>query len=154
MKGSAMIDKNWIRWIRVGLRKYFDAAKDSYHLHYEGLERDALAPLTEWAELRIDGPNTRPYSGLIRLDVDINVILQSKVDRRDLDKIYRISGVFHSAFAETIPIYKLGSTEDDDESLLGCLALGDQVKYNYCGVVDENLRIEQASLLARYHLEI
>jgi hypothetical protein len=124
-------------------------------LHIEGNDRDALAALTDYAEFRIDGPNTRFYSGVVRLDVDINVIMSSKQDNRDLDKIYRMSGIFHEAFTETIPIYKLGNGPDDNaEELLGCLSISDQVKYNYFGIVDKDIKLEQASLLARYHLEL
>ena len=118
------------------------------------MDRDELAALNEYAECRVDGPETRFYSGLTRLDVDINVILTVKYDPTDLDRIYRISGVFHSGFLDSIPIYKLGGTAADDESLLGCLQLSDKVKYNYFGIVDKDNRPEQASLLARYHLEL
>lgn len=149
-----MIDKNWIRWIRIGIRKHFDSVKESYHLHFEGMDRDELAALNEYAECRVDGPDTRFYSGLARLDIDVNIILTVKYDSKDLDRIYRISGVFHSGFLSGIPIYKLGGGPEDDGELLGCLQMSDKVKYSYFGIVDKDTRPEQASLLARYHLEL
>lgn len=148
-----MPDKNWIRWIRVGVREHFEAAKDSYYLLHAGVERDAVANLDEWAELRVDGPNVYPKSGQDELEVDINIILTVK-PTKDIDKIYRISGVFHAAFTSTIPIYKKGGGPDDDDELLGCLALDRGIKYNYFGDVDKDVRLEQASLLARYRLEL
>lgn len=150
-----MINKNWIRWIRASCRKHFDSYKGSNVLHIEGLDRDGLSGQQEFAEFRLDGPHVQFLSGLHRLEIDIAIGIQVKQDPDDLDKIARFSGLFHEAFTASINVFKFGDTADDDpDELLGCLMLSDRVRYNYFGVVDTAVKLEQAQILARYYIEL
>lgn len=146
-----MINRNWLRWIRAACRVHFDARKESHYLYYEGLDRDEIKNQHEWAELRVDGPHVTPQSGQSLLQVDLNVIIQSKTSNEDLDKIYRIAGVFHEAFTPTIAVFNF---DEDPPVALGCLSLDGKIGFNYFGLVDKDLKLEEASIEARYIIEL
>lgn len=151
-----MINKNWIRWVRASCRKHFDSFKGSNTLYFEGLDRDGLTELQEFAEFRLDGPHVSFLAGgSYKLEIDIAVGIQAKQDPNDLDKISRFAGIFHVAFTDPINVFKFGDTADDDpEELLGCLILADKVRYNYFGMVDSVNKLEQAQLLAKYYIDL
>ena len=151
-----MINKNWIRWLRAACRKHFDSYKGSNTLYFEGLDRDGLTPLQEFAEFRLDGPHVKFLAGgEHRLEIDIAIGIQVKQDLGDLDKISRFAGIFHEAFTDSINVYKFGDTADDDpDEILGCLVLNGLVRYNYFGLVDPSNKLEQAQFLAKYYIEL
>lgn len=149
-----MINPNWIRWVTASCRVHFEANKGGYHLHFDGMDEDDLENQSTHAEYRIDGPSVTEFQGRqYRLDVAINILVQSKQDNVDLDKLKRIAGQFQSAFVSTINVYKFGDGPDDDRTvLLGCLVLNDRVRWNNFGVVDETLKLEQGTIEGRYRL--
>lgn len=148
-----MIDQNWIRWIRASARIHFDNAKQGKPLLIDGENRNSIIGEDESAEFRIDGPDITKFNGEYRLDVEINLLVEIKQDKRDLDKLPKIAGIFQAAFTDVIPVYKHGDGPDDNPTeLIGCLELDGKVSFNNFGVIDETNKMEQGTVDARYYI--
>jgi hypothetical protein len=154
-----VINPNWIRWVRASARVYFDARKTPYTLFIEGDDRDNLRNLQAWAEFRINGPSVTPKpGGTYQLDSIINVFLMVKQDPLDLDVAAKIAGHFQSIFGD-FSVYKYGSGPDDspdqnNPEFVGCMVLQGEIIYTNFSVVDNDLKLEEGAVAARFSMEI
>lgn len=106
-----------IRNITKSVNKYFDLKRGSVRLYLEGQDMD-MAPLDEWAELRITGPRIKKTNKIWFLQIDINIMCSAKPTN-----IYW-SQEIASMFAQnmdSINIY------DETDVLLGCFQLRDDI---------------------------
>lgn len=152
-----MINENWIRWVRASCKVHFESKKQSEVLYHEATDHDVLKQIQKYGELRVDGPRFIPLNGFTRLEVIINLLITSMRDDNDLYKFDRTAGIFSAAFTESLSVYKFGDgPQDNATSFLGCLTLAPNspVKFNYFGIIDPTVRLEQGSLEGRYYLDL
>lgn len=152
-------DPNWARWIRASISLWFQngikAASSTSYLYFEGQDRDT-SKLSDWAELRMMGPWIREQSqNYWQFEIRLNLFIASGIDANDLYKQQRLQGLYLPIFGNTIPVYRLGTGEFDDGSLMECLQLSpkDQIQVFPFGIVnttDHVTRLEQSAIQAKY----
>ena len=152
------IHTSWLIWCIASINKHFMDRKGPYNLYLEGDER-VYQDEEEFAELRIDGPFILQASrGLYFVNVEINVLIQSHMDNKDLYKLHRAVGVFTKAFTNAICVYKYGDGILDDGSLLGMFRLltdtREKVEVNHYGIIKEDVRMMQSTVEGHYRLEL
>ena len=152
------INASWVRWIYASINKHFDNHKGDLPIYIEGDER-TQNDREDFVELRIDGPFIKtPHKGLRYLDVEINLLIQSVLDPKDLYKVQRVTGIFSHAFTNLIEVYKYGNGPIDDNTLLGCFHaqrdLKEGIAINYFGIIRQDTRITQATIEGHYRLEL
>lgn len=152
------INAQWFRWVHASINKHFEDRRGDYPLYLEGDER-VESDTEDFAELRIDGPMIKnPHKGYRYLDVEINVLLQSVMDPKNMYKVQEIVGLFSHAFTNLINVNKYGNGPLDDDSLLGCFHLQrdkkEGVVINYFGIIRQDTRITQATIEGHYRLEL
>ena len=152
-------DPNWARWIKSSVNLWFKngiaaVSPDSY-LYYEGQDRDT-SKLQDWAELRLMGPWMREQSqNYWQFEVRLNLFIANALDATDLYKQERLQGLYLPIFGNTIPVFRLGTGEFDDQSLMECLQLSpkDQIQVYDFGIVnttDHVTRLQQSAIQAKY----
>lgn len=114
---------HWPRWIFASACKYFkDAISGSLALIFEG--QDMRAQGKDYGEFRLDGPYLTELSkDYWRCYIEINILVHSTKDSTDWHRIQRSVGTVVAAFADNFQVFRLGSGDDDDDSLLGCMKL-------------------------------
>jgi len=153
------INPHWLRWTVASIATHFNAAKGAYPLYLEGDERDT-DELKNFAELRIDGPFVKTLQGgLFYLDIEVNVLIQSKMDPENLYLGLTVAGVFAAAFVNVIKAYKYGTGNDDDDTLLGCYRLRDtrndnSIDISQFGIIQKDTRLTQITIEGHYRMEL
>lgn len=156
------MDVNLSRWIMASLAVYFKVVADNLSLTYfvEGVdERSEDSMRTEHVELRVNGPFVSEISrDYWRVHIDINILL---IDYMDMSTeggydLNQWGGEFLAAMLDPIPIYRLGSGGDDDDSLVGCLTLrkgsSEPVRLLHFGQISKEDRIRQAAVDGRFEM--
>ncbi len=117
-------DKNWDRWIFASVSKHFDDNKQGFKLFIEGNDYD-LSTETNYFEFRMNGPMLREMSkDFWKLEIVVNILVVSKRDDRSIHTIHSNVGIAAAAFTKCIPVFKYGSSDDDDRTIqLGVLEL-------------------------------
>lgn len=151
-------DPNWSRWCLASFSKFFDSKKGSVYLYIEGHDRDT-ANLVDFAEFRMDGPRIKTIgNSLVRLELTVNILIQSVMDDTDTHKLQRTIGVMTAAFEKKISAFKYGTGLNDDQSLFACFQLiregNFDVRVNNFGIIDPTVRKQQATIEARYAAEV
>lgn len=153
-----MINQDWTRWISASIHKHFYDRRQDIRLFSEDEERNTQKE-KDLFELRIDGPFYEEESaGCYNITVEINVLVQSVIDRTDFQKIKRLCGIVVAAFTSTIPVYKYGDQSDDDDTLLGCLNLAtnrrERVEIHNFGRVSPEKAIQQSTVEGHYRMSL
>ncbi len=148
----------WVGWIHTSINKHFEDRRLTFPLYLEGDER-VENDQEDFAELRIDGPFIlNPHKDLYYLDIEVNVLLQSVMDPKDLYKMQRLIGIFLAVFTNKIDVFKFGDGPLDDSTLLGCFKrqrdLKERIDVNYFGIIRQDTRVIQATIEAHYRLEL
>lgn len=146
-------DANWDRWIWATMSKDFIAAFTPLNtdLFIEGTYRNRPEEL-ELLEFRMDGPQQRQVSrGKFILDIEINILVRSKMDDVDFHKMRSLTGTVRRWLAQDHCIFRYGDGLNDDDTLLGTLGLNnrsplDRVRTNYFGQIDSKYQIEEATI--------
>jgi hypothetical protein len=150
---------HWVRWIYASINEHFtERLEDVYPVYLEGDER-TLETESEFIEVRIDGPFIlQPCPNMYILTVEINLLVQTHMDKEDLYKQQRAAGFIVKAFTNAICVYKLGDEDFDDGSLLGTLkvdtSLRSRVDVSNFGIIKEDTRIVQTTAEGHYQLEL
>ena len=153
------MNENWPRWITASIAQHFDGYRQGVPLFVEGQYR-TLRDAKEFFELRITGPDiTETSRNYYYCELILNTLVQATMDS-DAYKIQRYVGKILLAYV-TIPIYRYGTGVNDDDTLLGCLTLKqninahDRIRIDYFGQVQSSTELQQATLAAEYfmHLE-
>jgi hypothetical protein len=151
------INPFWVMWGYASVFKHFEDRAGSYPVYLEGDER-TLQSEAEFFEVRMDGPFIlNGHKGSFFLDVEINVLLQTHMDPKNLYKDKKALGYLTALFTNTICIYKLGESSFDDGSVLGAFHLqrkiDEKVDVNHYGIIKENTRILQSTIEGHYRYD-
>jgi hypothetical protein len=158
---SALLNSNWLKWIRASVYLHFSRYKGNNNLYLEGDER-LTGDWPNFAELRMDGPLIlMPQKGLFYLDYDVNILVSAQLDQKQLYKADAILGSFLIAFTEYIMVYRYGTGPLDDQTLLGCLKLhftersaSRGIEVNTFGIIRQDTRITQSTIEGHYRIEL
>lgn len=144
------MNEDWPRWIFASFAKHFDSLKQSVHLYVEGTDRDTDL-LTDFAEFRLDGPQITQTSRRVWvLKPTVNILVQSTMDDKDAYKIQKNVGIMVAAFVPSITGYELG----DSGNQFACFNIEGTLRINYFGIIDKDLRKQQATIEASYSAEL
>lgn len=148
----------WTKWIRASINKHFEDIRSEYPLYLEGDER-IESEENDFAELRIDGPAIKfLQKKLFFLDVQINVLVSSRMDPKNLYRDQLILGNFLLGFTNLIEVRRYGDGPTDDGSLLDCLHLQrdkkEVIDINNFGIIRQDTRITQQTMEGHYRLEV
>ncbi len=151
-------NKNWPRWIFASVSKHFYDNRDGIAIYVEGQHRDTKDN-KDFFEIRVDGPYFTEYSkGYWRCYTEVNILVQSAMDNVNFHRIHTNVGIVAAAFTNAIPVYKYGSGDDDDDTLLGCMQLvsdyrgKERIQINHFGIIDKNVNLMQASVEGHYEI--
>ena len=153
--------ENLPRWLFASVSKHFDDNKQDLALFIEGQYR-TTRNIKDFIELRFDGPDLTEISkGYWKVYTEINVLVQSAMDDENFHRIHTTVGKVVAAFTD-IEVYKYGTGDDDDDSLLGCLVLladarsKEKTKVAHFGQIGPDTMLLQASVEGHYlmHLTI
>lgn len=157
-----MANPNWARWVTSSIAVFFaDVIDDGTQIPFivEGVDERSTsfmeAPAK--AEIRINGPFTKQYSGNItRMYVDINVLVTVHMGGEATNS-YTLEehlGMFHEAMDGNIPIFRFGSGVEDDDTLLECLSprpqKDDSIRVLHFGQLEQSVHLRQGMVDARY----
>jgi hypothetical protein len=153
-------DKNWPRWIFASVSNHFKqvAVDNDIPILIEGLE-DRLSYKVrdrDHAELRIDGPILNEISrNCFRLNVDVNILLQSYMSEANRYILIENCGVFLEGVTN-IPVFRYGTGPDDDSSYLGCLEIKDENKggfgVHHFGQLKPDVRVRESIVTVSYSM--
>ena len=158
------MDVNLARWIMASVAVYFKTVADSLSLTYfvEGVDERASDTMrVQHVELRVNGPFIRELSrDYWRAHIDINILLVDYLDM-STENAYDLNqwgGEFLAAMLEPIPIYRLGTGVDDDDSLVGCLTqragISEPARLIHFGQISKTDRIRQAAVDGRFEIYV
>lgn len=159
-----MTDKeHWPRWLFASFTTHFyEKLKASVDpdvmIYIEGNWRDtSKAPKV--IEIRMDGPYVTEISkDYYRLYTEISILVQATLDQNDAHILQKLLGKSFDAFTASIKIFKFGSGPEDDQSLLGCATLindidrRERVQVNNFGLIDKSVNIAQGTVEGHYEL--
>jgi len=156
------MDTNLARWVMSSVAVYFKTVADSLSLTYfvEGVdERDSDTMNVEHVEVRVNGPFVRELSrGYWRVNIDINILLMDymQMSTENAYDIAQWGGEFLAAMMEPIPIYRLGTGGNDDDSLVGCLTqrtgFSEPARLIHFGQISKEDRLRQAAVDGRFEM--
>lgn len=148
---------NWPRWIFASVSKHFSDRRGTLAFYIEGQERTVPAP-KDLLELRLDGPYlTEVNKDYWRLYIEVSVLVQAIKDDSDYHRIHGHTGLVAQAFT-TIPVYKFGDGEDDDQTQLGCLELvqnlgkRERIQINNFGQIEQSTPLLQSSVEGHFEM--
>jgi len=153
----AMHEK-WPAWIMRSMRKHFDDNTGALAMFAEGEVRKTSG-LKDFIEFRFDGPYfTLVSKGYWRVYTEVNILLTSALDEANNDRIHINTGIVAKAFSQLLPILKLGSDVEDDDSQLECMTLlGDtegreRIQISHFGQIEPKVSVLQASVEGHYEM--
>lgn len=153
-----MLPTDLVRWVNVSLIKYFTeiASTNGITMYVEGVdERSEATMRTNHSELRIQGPYVRKLSNNVwKIECEVNIEMTTYMSMSG-ENAYTIKdwgGIFMAAMEAPINVYKYG----DGGALIGCLRVKqdrtNQIKHFDFGVAQNNTRVRQAEVDARFEL--
>jgi len=152
-------NKNWARWSFASVSKHFDDNRQGLKLFIEGTHRDTREE-KDYLEFRMDGPTLREVSkGCWILRIEVNILVSAAFDEKDFHRIHTNSGIAQAAFVP-IPVFKFGSTVDDDDSFLGCYRLlqdkstRDFLELNHFGRIDHKIPLVQSTVEGHFEMTL
>ncbi len=158
-------DPNWPRWVQASVMDHFKiaATAQSFVSLLEGVEErtTAFMEAPNRLEIRINGPFIAEVSANFwHFDVDVNILIFSHMGGQ-LPNAYEgtdMAGFMAEAASQSIPIKKYGTGGQDDQSLIGCLALKsgrkESVKVFHFGEIDSVNRLRQMGVDTSFVMDI
>jgi hypothetical protein len=157
-----MFNRNWPRWLSASVNTHFTPLTEleGIDVFIEGSVRQT-ADWDNFIEVRMDGPYWRETTkNDFTLKIEVNILTQHTI--RPNQNLYQaqITDGIVGEYLTTIPVYKLGGEEGDDETQVGCLTLEsnpasrDWTKHNEFGQVETKTKLRQKSVEAHYHIEL
>ena len=146
---------NVTKWIFASIVKHFSSLPN---LHVKG-QVSKTAKVGEWYELKIDGPYLHKLSSNYwKLDVEIDVQMYTKQDRKYLYTNQEAQGKALALFTDAISIYKLGNKSGDDETFLFCITLNHSDKHSLdvanFGFAEVNDKLDVSDIEGHYFAKI
>ncbi len=153
-------DENWPRWVQASINVHFDTLlPPDLKKIYEGQPRD-INTKNDLVELRLDGPDGIEVSKDYWLhDVEINALIQSISDNKNLYRHGLIIGQVAAAFTTSILVKKCGDQPTDDQSPVGCLILKqvpgkDMIEVSRFGLIEPSTPMEQTTIEGHYRMTL
>lgn len=154
------MNENLARWVAISIAKHFESVASGLSLPYfvEGIkERTEDYIRADHVELRLTGPFVKEVSrGYYTVEVAVNALFTALMDMAGADayRLHRWTGKFQDVMLEPIPVYKYGSGDDDDGTLVFCLVVKknavDAVRVYHFGQLDKDNRVIQSEVDALY----
>jgi hypothetical protein len=138
----------------ASVTKHFVDNRGSYNLYIEGEDID-MAKLTEWAELRINGPRIKKENKVWYVYLDVNIMCSVKDTATNVYRSQKIAGYF----ATKMNVIQVKQPLPGND-LISCLTLRQDVEHQLelvqWGRVDPALEISviATSIEAFYKMEI
>jgi len=158
------MNENLARWIFQSIAKQFATTASGLSLPYfvEGVdERSEDEMRADHVELRVTGPVFKEVShNYWTVQVTINFLFtkQMTMSGADAFDIIQWTGVFSDEMLNPVPIYKLGTGADDDDSLVGCLQVkkgrNDAVRVYHFGQLKPDVRVRMSEVDAVYGMDL
>ena len=145
---------DWSRWMHASVAAYLKNVADGIQLPslVEGVEdrTKAFMKATDRAEIRVNGPYTKKFSGMHEARIYVNVLVTSNMGQdKNAFSYDTILGAFHAAMDVEIPLFKTGSSADD-QTQIGCLKQIDEVKVFRFGQLSSDDRVRQGMVTSAY----
>ena len=151
------------KWLFLSVSQHFKeiVATSQFKMFVQGQAKTSSdKEQKDFFELRTDGPYLRPRKtkGFYSIEYQVNTLIQSTIDDKSFNRPYVDMGKILTAFV-SIPVYRYGDGNLDDETFIGCLKTSKQgrleeIRVNQFGIVDTALGLIQATIEAHYTLEI
>jgi hypothetical protein len=148
-------------WVFASACKHFTDTITGIHVYVEGQERD-MSGISDWCEIRIDGPWICDVSkGVCVVTCEINILVSTVIDSTNL---YRES-VNHTKIIpafDNFCVYKYGPDSDDenDASLVGTMILqpvhnvNDRVEIARFGQIHPSVQLLQSTIEGHYSMTL
>lgn len=146
------MNENWIRWIWASLTKSFNERRQGVSMFFVG--HDHQKDLGDsYFEFRLDGPIIdEPSKDYFVIDVFINLLVSSIRDETDVHRIHRLTGIGTACFLNEISVYRYGSGNIDDQSLLGCLQLQEKLIVTQYGIEPPTGNLMRTTVEGHYRM--
>lgn len=167
MPYTRQMSKHLPRWIKASLLKHFQEKVQKLggvHLKIETVpyideNGKVVTSLPQWSEFRLDGPFTKePSRNYCNHRVEISLLVCTKVQGKDLHAHEKNVGVVYSAFVNEIPVYRLGTGEDDNQALLGCFIIQmeerEAVIVSNFGQIEYDIKLTQSTVEGHYKMDL
>lgn len=145
------------RWIKSSLTSHFNTVLSSTLSFYCEGDRRPVTEGNDRVEFRLDGPLITPLSGsYYTFFVEVNLLLTTFTDSKDIYRHERRTGDCVSAFTNSIGVFKYG----DDDTLIDCMNLisGERtsrgIVISNFGLIDPPNKIMQTSVEGHYEFTI
>jgi hypothetical protein len=148
-------------WVFASACKHFIDTIDDIPVYVEGQERNTT-DLSDWCELRIDGPWIRDVSNsVIVVTAEINVLIGTAIDSTNLYK----ESVNHTKIVPAFTdfcVYKYGPSDnaENDGSLIGTLILqpiremSERLEIARFGQIDPAVRLLQSTIEGHFRMTL
>lgn len=149
-----MIDPRWQKWLNASINTWFkttvisgsDPALNGIKVYFEGDEID-FNNLSEWVEVRTDGPHYYESSkGDFLIELMVNVMISVKKSVTGY-RLHDLSGIIQSLFQSSIPVLSYG---ESSPVLVTCLTLIGKVDTHNWGEMGKPTRVLNCSVEANY----
>lgn len=145
---------HWARWTLIGFNKTVISIAGAYPVYLEGDERTTNV-FTDYCEVRLDGPDLdEKAKDQYFLDCTMDLLINHKLDTKNLYGPELVIGQFQAAFKHCIDIHRLGDLPVDDDSFVGSYILQGPIEINKFGIIDKDVRLVQATLSAPYRMTL
>lgn len=159
-------DPNWNRWILQSIIDHYKTKVvdiNSIPFLVDGVDtRDQTwMAQPDRVELRVSGPDTKELSARCwRIWVSVNLYFTSMMGQESKNRydLENTVGLFLEYTDTVIPVYRLGTGAQDDDTLIGCLEprreLPNAVRSVHFGQISPDELVKQAQIDARYEMYI
>jgi len=152
-----MIKNNIAKWVFASVCKHFTDNISGITLYIEGLDRNTYG-LSDWCELRLDGPNIREVSkNLLKINAEVNILIATHID---VENLYHETENINKVIQAYIDfdIYKYGNNSDDTGDLIGRFKLlplddlRDKLQITRFGILGPALTLMQTTTEGHYEM--
>lgn len=146
------------KWSIASIAKHFEdlCASDTLAMYLEGTARKSNKS-PNYFEFRINGPYVNQLLiNEYKIWVVVNILLVNIIDDEDHYVLNKNQGVLLAAYTPAIAMYRYGTTEQDDGSLVDCMVLdpdsGEKIKISNFGQLSAAERVMESTIEATYQM--
>lgn len=148
-----MFNPNWHKWIYASIAKHF--VIPNVTIFVVGDDRKT-ADLSEWVELRIEGPHTSEESqSSYKLDVKISLMVNVVKTAANIYRPHEIAGKL-TQLMTTISVLDYGREFDpyNPFAVQFCLPLVSSVRWAFLGQANPDVNVVQGVVSANYSVKL
>lgn len=146
------MSEHTFRWLAASITVHFQNGLTDVYLEDEKVDIDDSI---DYYQIRLRDYNfinaSKNYFNNI---FTINILTQSIIDEYDFHKHYKRLGIIERKFDNSIPIYKYGDGDEDDDSLYACIVKVEEIKTVDFGRIETTVPLRQGYVEAEYRLEL